>query len=162
MDSFFHSGEKCENNNFIADDQEVRIYPPEGLTSAHVGGFIDQTSNTRDIVSLLPYWGAEGYIEMKQIVDDIFVYKMKNLPPDFPEYEHIIFDRLFKESEVAKISDLKTKFYTTLGKAQSLLTKEIKLQDYYDPEYVKIFRSWKLILFPIAMIALGFGEFYFL
>ncbi len=146
---------KIRKTNFTGDNEDMRVYPPEGLTSAHIGAFADQTAHTRDIVSLLPYWGGEGFIKMKQIGDEVFLYKIKNLPSNFPEYEHIIFDRLFMDSEVSKISDLKTKFYTSLIKAQSLLTKEVKLQDYYNPEYIKIFRSWKLVLFPIAMIALG-------
>lgn len=153
---------KLRQINFVADEDEIRIYPPEGLTSAHVGGFIDQSSNTRDIVSLLPYWAGEGYIKMKQIGDDIYLYRMKNLPPEFPEYEHIIFERLFSDSEVSKIADLKTKFYTSLQSAQSLLTSEIKAQDYYDPKYSKIFRGPLMALFPITMIALGiFSLIYF-
>jgi len=146
---------KMRTTGFVSDEEEINLYPPKGLTSAHVGAFVDQTSNTRDIVSLLPYWASEGYIEMKQIGEEIYLYKMNNLPPDFPEYEHIIFNRLFEESEVAKISDLKTKFHSTLSIAQSLLTSEVKLQDYYDPEYIKTFRSWKLVLFPLFMIGLG-------
>lgn len=146
---------RLRNTNNIVEDENVKIYPPEGLTSAHIGAFVDQTSNTRDIVSLLPYWGAEGFLEMKQIGKDIFLYKVKNLPPNFPEYEHIIFDRLFKYDDVAKLEDLQTKFYTTLSKAQKMLTNEVVLQDYYDPRYQKLFRSWKLVIFPLSMIVLG-------
>jgi len=146
---------KMRNNGFIPEDQGVQTYPPEGLTSAHLGGFVDQTSDTRDIVSLLPYWGGEGFIEMKQIGEEIYLYKIKNLPPDFPEYEHIIFDRLFQDSEVSKISDLTTKFYTTLHKARTLLTDEVELQDYYNPEYVNVFRGPKFIIFPLTMLAIG-------
>ena len=153
---------KMRNNGFKPEDQGVQVYPPEGLTSAHLGGFVDQTANTRDIVSLLPYWGGEGFIEMKQIGDEVYLYKMKNLHPDFPEYEHIIFDRLFQDSEVSKLSDLKTKFYTTLQKAQSLLTKEVKLQDYYNPEYINFFKGPKLMIFPVIMLALGLFSFLYL
>ncbi len=146
---------KLRKTDYVADDQEIRVFPPEGLTSAHVGAFVDQSSDTRDIVSLLPYWGGEGFIEMKKVGDEVYLYKMKNLPPEFPEYEHIIFDRLFADNEISKLSDLKTKFYTTLSKAQSLLTEEVKLQDYYSPEYSNIFRGPKLAIFPVTMIALG-------
>lgn len=146
---------KMRKTDFNPEDQGIQIYPPEGLTSAHVGGFVDQSSNDRDIVSLLPYWGGEGFIEMKQIGDEVYLYKMKNLPPDFPEYEHIIFDRLFQDSEVSKLSDLKTKFHTTLRKAQSLLTEEIEVQEYYNQEYVNFFRGPKFIIFPLTMLAIG-------
>jgi uncharacterized membrane protein YgcG len=153
---------KMRKTDFVAENDDVKTYPPEGLTSAHVGAFIDQTSHTRDIVSLLPYWGSEGYLEMKQIGDEVFLYKIKNIPPEYPEYEHIIFDRLFHDSEVSKISDLKTKFYPTLQKATSLLTKEIELQEYYNPKYTQFFKGPKLFLFPIVMVILGILSFIYL
>ncbi|MDF1696642.1 MAG: DUF2207 domain-containing protein [Saprospiraceae bacterium] len=146
---------KLRKKDYIVDETTVTPYPPSGMTSAHVGAFVDQTAHARDIVSLLPYWASEGFVEMKQIADEIFLYKIKNLNPDFPEYEHLIFNKLFEENDVSKISDLKNKFYMTLMKAQSLLTKEVKLQEYYDPNYLKLFRTWRLILFPVAMIAVG-------
>lgn len=147
---------KMRQTDYVStEDDSIQVYPPEGLTSAHLGGFIDQTANTRDIVSLLPYWASEGFIEMKQIGDEVYFYKMKNLDPGFPEYEHIVFDRLFEENDYSKISDLKTKFYTTLSKARSLLTKEVKRQDYYNQEYMNLFKSWKGILFPVSMILLA-------
>jgi len=152
---FLSFWKKMRKTDYVEDHGEILAYPPEGLTSAHVGAFVDQSSDTKDIVSLLPYWGGEGFIEMKQVGDEVYLYKIKNLPPDFPEYEHIIFDRLFAENEVAKISELKTKFHTTLSKAKSLLTEEVKLQDYYNPEYINFFRGPKLIIFPLIMIALG-------
>lgn len=158
----FSFWKKMRKTDYIGDSNEIVMYPPNGLTSAHIGGFIDQTSNARDIVSLLPYWAGEGYIEMKQIVEEIYLYKIKNLPPDFPEYEHLIFNKLFSKKDVAKISDLKSKMNSTVFKAQSLLTKEIKQQDYYHPGYVKIFKSWRRWLFPIFMILFGLFSFFYL
>jgi len=146
---------RLRKTNTDYDTNELQTYPPEGLTSAHVGAFEDQKAHTRDIVSLLPYWGSEGFIEMKNLGDETHLYRLKNLPPHYPEYEHIIFDRLFQDGERAKLSDLKTKFYQTLYKAQVQLTKEVKLQEYYNPEYLRLFRSWRLVLFPLGMIALG-------
>lgn len=140
-------------SKFVSD--EKRIYPPEGITSAHIGAFVDQTAHTRDIVSLLPYWASEGYIEMKKMGDETYLYKIKNIEPSFPEYEHIIFDELFKNSDVSKISDLKTKFFTTLSKARGMLTSEVNNQEYYDPEYMRIFRSWRVVVFPMLMIIIG-------
>lgn len=146
---------RLRKNEFEEDSTLESHYPPQGLTSAHIGAFEDQSSNTRDIVSLLPYWASEGYLEMKQVEDDIFLYRIKNLPSEFPEYEHIIFDKLFQEKDVSMISDLSTKFYSTLYKAQKMLSKEIKNQEYYRTEYLNYFRSWKLISFPLVMLGIG-------
>ncbi|MEM9549492.1 MAG: DUF2207 domain-containing protein, partial [Bacteroidota bacterium] len=155
---FVNFWNRMRKTNYVEDPKGVNPYPPEGLTSAHVGAFVDQIAHTRDIVSLLPYWGAEGFLEMKQVTDEVFLYKIKNLPPDYPEYEHIIFDRLFQYTEVAKLSDLKTKFYTTMYEAQKSLTAEVRRQEYYDPKYLELFRSWRVSIFPLAMIALGIGS----
>ena len=38
----------------------------------HVGAFVDQTAHTRDIVSLIPYWGSEGFLEMKDLKEKLF------------------------------------------------------------------------------------------
>ena len=147
------------------DDQETYSYPPEGLTSAHVGAYIDQSANTEDIVSLIPYWASEGILEMKNIGDDTLLTKLTELPEEYPSYEHLVFNELFKNGDMKSMSSLKEKFYITLGKAKNDLSKEVLAQGYYKPEFIYWFRSWRLIIFPFAMfllaaIALGiYGQF---
>ncbi|MFT6334758.1 MAG: putative membrane protein YgcG [Saprospiraceae bacterium] len=136
-------------------DQETYSYPPEGLTSAHVGAYIDQSANTRDIVSLIPYWASEGFLEMKNIGDDTLLTKLKELPEEYPSYEHLIYNELFKNGDLKSMSSLKEKFYITLHKAKSDLSKEVHGQGYYKEEFIYWFRTWRLIIFPLAMTTLG-------
>ena len=50
------------------------------------------------------------------------------------------------------MSDLKDKFYGTLSKAKKQLTDEVKSQGYYDDGFSYWFRSWRVVIFPLAMI----------
>lgn len=136
-------------------DQETYSYPPEGMTSAHVGAYIDQYANTRDIVSLIPYWACEGFLEMKNIGDDTLLTKLTELPEEYPSYEHLIFNEIFKNGNLKTMSSLKEKFYITLHKAKSDLKKEVQEEGYYKAEFIYWFRSWRLIIFPLAMFLLA-------
>ncbi|MFT4535812.1 MAG: putative membrane protein YgcG [Saprospiraceae bacterium] len=162
---FVNLWRKLFGGKYKSDDQETYSYPPEGLTSAHVGAYIDQSANTRDIVSLIPYWASEGILEMKNIGDDTLLTKLTELPVEYPSYEHLIFNEIFKNGDLKSMSSLKEKFYLTLHKAKNDLSKEVREQGYYKAEFIFWFRSWRLIIFPLAMflfaaVALGvYGQF---
>jgi len=145
----FFKGNKADKN------PEMQYYGPKDITSAHVGTFIDQTANTRDVISLLPYWAAEGYIIMQNVDDEIELSLKESLPESFPEYEHLVFDYLFKERTTVLLSDVKEKFYTTLYKAKDLMTKEVNAQGYYNESFTKYFRSWRFIFVPLGLLILG-------
>ena len=152
---FYTFWSRMRKNNWEEDNEATLPYPPEGITSAHLGGFIDQTSNFRDIVSLFPYWASEGYIEMKQIGDEIYFYRLKNLPTDFPEYERTLFDKIFEAKASTKLSEITSEHHSQISKAKSLLHKEIRNQEYFNSEYSYYFKSWRFILFPLIMFAIG-------
>lgn len=130
-------------------------YPPEGLTSAHVGAYIDQQANTRDVISLIPYWAAEGYLLIKHEDETMMLTKDGELPSDFPSYERLLFDKMFADQEIITMKELSNKLYTTVAEVAMKLTKEVNAQEYYDERYIYWFRSWRLILFPVVMIIGG-------
>ncbi len=144
------------------DDQETYAYPPEGLTAAHVGSYVDQVSNTRDIVSCIPYWASEGYLKMDYSENDTLLTKTRDLPIDFPSYEHLLFNELFKDGDIRRISSLKEKFYTTLHQSKSLLTKEVHDQGYYKESYIYWFKTWRIVIFPFSMFVLAGVTFFVL
>ena len=146
---------KLFGKKYEPKDQETYSYPPEGLTSAHVGGYIDQSANTRDIVSLIPYWASEGYLTMQNTGDDTLLTKIEELPADYPSYELLVFKKIFKDGNLKSMSSLKENFYNTLHKAKNDLSKEVHRQGYYKEEYLYWFRSWRLIIFPISMFSLA-------
>jgi uncharacterized membrane protein len=116
-------------------------YPPEGMDPAMAGFLINDREDTSDLISLIPYWGANGYIRMEEIdkkgwfaKDDTRIIKLKNLPTDAPDYQKKIFNGLFSgasHSEVL-VSSLKDSFYTTMSASKSLLNASA--QRYYEPK----------------------------
>ncbi len=47
--------------------RQVQYNPPQDMDSAMAGFLIDSRSNNRDIISLLPYWAANGIITIREI-----------------------------------------------------------------------------------------------
>ncbi len=50
----------------------VEYFPPEGMDPALAGYLSDADADTRDIISLIPYWGAKGIISMEVKEDEGF------------------------------------------------------------------------------------------
>ena len=155
MFAFFTFWRNLRNRIKGSSTINEEFYPPEGLTSAHVGAFIDHTANDRDLISLIPYWGTEGYIKVLQSGDSTILEKIKDLPLDFPTYELTFFNEVFKDGDTVYVSSFKEKFYTTFLKIKAQLSREIKEQGYYDENYQSVFRTWKWWLGIFAVAILG-------
>lgn len=133
-----------------------QTYPPSGMTSAHVGGYIDHRVNNRDIISLIPYWATEGYIKVMGMEDgDMVLIRNSDLPHDYPQYEIDFFNKIFSGGDSIAFSDAKHKFGVDFMKAKSALAKEIENAGYYDPTYVKYFKSWPWPILCTLIIVLG-------
>jgi len=85
----------------------LQHYPPEDMSAAQVGFFIDHSAHARDIMSLLPQWGAEGLLQMDKIDDDTQINKIGDLPKSLPNYEHTLFDAIFKDGDRVLLSEMK-------------------------------------------------------
>lgn len=137
-------------NKFGKDDRVVATisyFPPGGMDPAMAGFLIDDKSDTRDLISLIPAWGSRGIIKMEEIPKsgwfgkaDSKLTMLKPLPSGAPTYEQEIFDGLFGSShepgEEVLVSSLKDSFYTTMNSAKTDLKK--KAQIYYDSKAKKI------------------------
>ncbi|AFL81610.1 putative membrane protein (DUF2207) [Aequorivita sublithincola DSM 14238] len=138
-------------NKYGKDDRVVATtsyFPPSGMDPAMAGFLIDDSADTPDLISLIPYWGSRGILKMEQIPkanwftkDDTRLTRLKPLPSNASEYEETIFNGLFgmdsSESEKSVlISSLKDTFYTKMSTAK-LQLKE-KAQIYYDAQANKI------------------------
>lgn len=123
-------------------------FAPEGIDPPMAGYLIDDKADSNDLMSLLPFWGAQGIIRMEQIpkkglfkAEDTRLIKLRALPVDRPNYEKEIFSGLFinslsDEEESVLVSSLKNKFYSTMGSAKSSLKKEAQI--YYDQQSERI------------------------
>lgn len=139
----------------------ISYFPPNGLDPAIAGFLIDDSGDTQDLISLIPYWGSRGYIKMEEIPKsgwfgsaDTRLIKLKNLSAEATVYERTVFDGLFSSGNEVLISSLKNKFYTTMGKAKTHL--KAKAQIYYDPKAarIKVFAIVSLVLLGIALFFL--------
>lgn len=78
------------------------FYPPENIDPAMAGFLINDKDDSSDIISLLPYWGAKGFLKIEEIPksgifskSDTKLIKVKSLPETATTYEHKIFNGLF-------------------------------------------------------------------
>lgn len=133
-----------------------QYYPPSGLTSAHVGAYIDHHVNDRDVISLIPYWATEGFIKVKGLPDgDMELIRIEDLPFDYPEYERDFFNKIFEYGDSISFSSAKYKFGDTYFKVSRKVVKELEDAGYYDPAYVSIFKSYKWPIACLWVIALA-------
>ena len=148
----------------------ISYHAPEGLDSAMAGFLIDDKDDTADLISLIPYWGARGYLRIEEIEDkgwfskgDTKLIKIKHLSDDAPDYQKTIFIGLFgnwEDSDVL-ISSLKNTFYTDMNLAKSQL--KAAAQKYYEPKANAVMKMTYgvlvvllLLLTPLSLYLWGF------
>jgi uncharacterized membrane protein len=106
------------------------------MDPAMVGYLIDDSGDTADLISLIPFWASNGYLTIEEIdeegwfaKDDTRLTKLKEIEADAPLYQRQLFDGLFASTTEVLISSLKEKFYTTMGTASGSL--KVAAQIYY-------------------------------
>jgi len=143
----------------------ISYHPPEELDSAMAGFLIDDKDDTADLISLIPYWGARGFLRVEQIEgkgwfskDDTKLIKIKSIPGDAPTYQRTIFNGLFSSSANSNVlvSTLKNTFYTKMTLAKTQLKAEA--QKYYEPKANAIMKMTygmlAILLFILTPLAL--------
>jgi len=152
--NFFRRSRKSTMN--IDSDATIpeEHFPPSEFSPAMVGAYYDNKVNTEDVISLLPYWAEQGYLQIIKDTDELYFKKLNSLPRDVPEYQHLIFDNLFKNEDMIMLSELKEKMYMHLYKSKGLIHKELLSKNLYDEDYLRIFRSpWMFVLGGLLIIA---------
>ncbi|MEO7210233.1 MAG: DUF2207 domain-containing protein [Chitinophagaceae bacterium] len=120
---------------------QTEFYPPEGISPSVAGYFIDNTLDTKDLTALIPYWGANGYLQINETekkslaglikTTEYEFIKIKGLPPQSPDFEKTLFNGIFKTGSKVKLDDLKNVLYSTMSTAKSQLEADIKREDYF-------------------------------
>lgn len=146
-----------------ADEKNIshQHYPPENMSAAQVGYFIDHKANARDIMALIPQWGAEGLIKLDKVDDDTQITKIGDLPKELPNYEHTLFDAIFQNGDVVFLNTLKYKIATALYRSQSQLSSDQKQSDLYEETSVTYLHSWRTLLTGFAIAAFGISSLFF-
>ena len=148
---------RFEKSDTQVENSATSYYPPEDMSSAETGAFIDYKVNRRDLISLLPFWGNKGYVKIQPLdgsENDMYFKKIEH-PRDLPRAEQILFDGLFEKGDVILLSDLTNEFYSTMSKATKALHRDVIKQKLYDEKSLKYMHSGWLIFLGIIGIMLG-------
>ena len=136
------------------DSGEEIYYPPDNISPAEVGTFYDNRVNRRDLISMIPYWGQQGYLKIKANGDKVILQKVQDLPANRPDYEHTFFNDLFELGSTVRLEDLKNSFYTTMSKVSKKINQQVLRLRLYDEKALKIFHSgWMIAAFLVLLLS---------
>lgn len=110
----------------------TNYYPPKHTDSGErelpmdpldMGYLIDNTCQGSDVTSLIFYFASKGYLEIMQADEDgdsspFILKKVCDLPEGLPEYQYILFNKIFSFGDEVTVSELTNKTYTAVQKAQ--------------------------------------------
>lgn len=148
----------------------VQYYPPDDFPPAEAGGFIDDKIDNRDLICLIPYWGAQGYLEMTEKEGKGLIFKSKDyefkrisqIPGTRPQYERTMFNGLFSRGDVVELSDLKDTFYRTMANARSDLSTAIHNRMLYTPISRNLYKYWipagAALSIPLGILFIILGQ----
>lgn len=142
---------------------QTEFYPPAGISPSVAGYVIDDMLDRRDLTALIPFWGAGGYLQVKEIETNAFLgiiknkdfefTKLKELPDGAMVFERTFFNGIFSAGNVVTLSSLKNVLYLQMNKAKRQLEAEIDKGEYY----IKYSRGFRILFITIGIIAFLFG-----
>jgi uncharacterized membrane protein len=144
---------------------QTEYYPPQNVSPSISGYVIDDTLNRRDLTALVPYWGAGGYLQVKETEKSSLLglikskeytfIKLKDLSFDTMIFERTLFNGIFATGDTVQLGDLKNVLYKTMNKAKGQLKSEIDKNDYYVTS--SLWLVWLFVLLSIGFIIYGVG-----
>jgi uncharacterized membrane protein YgcG len=140
----------------------AKPYPPLDLTPAEVGTFHDNVVHDRDVISLLPYWGYQGYLRMEYNpqIDDTYIIQIKPLDGERPDYEYMLWRSVFSYGTTVALSSIQYTFHNKNSQVKSMIYQELKDLAMYDENYRSIFKSWRMLLVGLVLIPIMIFAFF--
>ncbi len=149
----------------------VEFYAPDDLSPAEVGYILDGTANSKDILSLIPYFAHKGFLEIRQLEtekkffgkdeESYELHKLKELPESAPQYQKVFFDGLFSFGDPINTKDIPKEFGDTFKTSQDYLAsyfdKNSKKKVYQTSSLVATGAGCLLTLVPVAALIVTFG-----
>jgi len=148
---FFNRKGKNKKRSLIQKDI---YYPPENLNPPEIGVFHDFQVNKRDLISLIPYWGEQGFLKVASLQKDdgsidMRFEKQKDLPRESSSYEKEFFNAIFKTGDAVYLHDLENEMYKSFNSVGQSLKSVVLDMRLYDQDSKKQFHSGRFILFGI-------------
>lgn len=134
-------------------------YPPKDMDPAMVGFLIDDSGDTPDLISLIPFWASQGYLTIEEIdkkgwfaKDDTKLTKLKDIDPSAPLYQRQIFNGLFGKGTEVMVSSLKDRFYKTMVTAKESLKGAAQIYYINKSRKVKIYTIIGLVVLMFILV----------
>lgn len=141
----------------------TEFYPPENISPSVAGYIIDDRLDKRDLTALIPYWGAGGYLQIREISKKTLFgliknteyefIRLKELPSSAMTFERILFNGIFTTGSTVELSSLKNVLYTTMHTAKQELEREVDRSAYY----VKYSRGLVYFFVILGIFTIGYG-----
>ncbi|MDO8365970.1 MAG: DUF2207 domain-containing protein [Saprospiraceae bacterium] len=129
---------------FFARNQRQTImteyFPPEGLSPAIAGGFVDHRVDSNDVLCLIPHLANHGYLRLEMekggwlSKDKVTFFKLKEAGPELMSFEKEFFEALFSSGDRVELSDLVNKFHVHLSSVRASVKSWIRAQGWYEPD----------------------------
>ncbi|MBK9981444.1 MAG: DUF2207 domain-containing protein [Saprospiraceae bacterium] len=141
----------------------TEYFPPDGVSPVIAGGFIDNSVDNNDVLSLIPHLANKGYLRLESKEEkgffknknNITFYKLKEAGSDLMVFETQFFNALFSTGSLVELSDLKDKFYTQLASVKESVRAWIKAQGWYSADQ----RAFGCVTGIVGLIALAWGAY---
>lgn len=142
---------------------QTEYYPPVGVSPSVCGHIIDDVLDRRDLTALIPYWGAGGYLQVKENEKETLFglikrkeytfIKLKDLSGDAENFEYTLFNGIFNSGNEVSLSSLKDVLYTSMNTATSQVQSKVVREKYY----VKGSGARVAVSIIIGLLLLGAG-----
>jgi uncharacterized membrane protein len=137
---------------------------PDGLSPAEIGTMIDGSADNKDVSSTIIDLAVRGFLKIKRTEEKgIFgttsaEYTFTKLKDEEPErnFEKEVMKGIFGTDKEKKLTDLKNKFFRTLGTAKSQLYEDVTEKGYYAKNPNTVFGMWIVIAIVGGGILAGF------
>jgi len=139
----------------------TEFYPPEGISPAIAGGFVDHSVDNNDVLCLIPHLANKGYLKLETKEggflqkDNVTFTQLKEPGSDLFNFEKDFLNGLFASGDVVQLKHLRDKFYTTMASVKAQVKSWIKAQGWYEADQQKM----GCVTGLLGLAALGWGAF---
>jgi uncharacterized membrane protein len=129
---------------FMARNRKQTImteyFPPEGISPAIAGGFVDHSVDNNDVLCLIPHLANKGYLRLEVEEggflqkDKITFFKLKEAGPELFAFEKEFFNALFSTGNEVQLKQLKDRFYVHMSGVKASVKAWITEQGWYEKD----------------------------